>query len=251
VVAALHASLAEGAAVVLVTAVETRGTPPCRTGQKLLLGTGGALAGTLGCSELDAAAANHAGVALDSGADGLFWLPHPDGDVHVYVEPFVTPACLVVLSATPVAAHLVRWAGELGWETVLVEPDPGRVTDAVRASAGSVVAALPPRQLGARDAIVATDHDAPSLADLLSRGLDSGAGYVGLMGSRRHVAAHLAALEASGLDDDALARLETPVGLDLGGQSAPEIALAILAGLVAWRHGRAGGRLAGQARTRP
>jgi len=251
VLAALHTSLAEGTPVVLVTAVETRGTPPCRTGQKMLLGNGGAVAGTLGCSELDTAAADRASAALDSGVDGLFWLSHPDGEVHVYVEPFVTPACLVVLSATPVATHLVRWAADLGWRTVVVEPDPARVTDALRTNAGRVVSVLSDLQLGARDAIVATDHDAPGVARWLSHGLHSGAGYVGLMGSRRHVAEHLAALAASGLDDDALARLETPVGLDLGGQSAPEIALAILAGLVAWRHGRSGGRLAERARTRP
>jgi len=67
--------------------------------------------------------------------------------------------------------------------------------------------------------------------------------FVGVMGSARHTAPHLAALRASGCGDEELARLRTPVGLDLGARTPAEIALSILAGLLAARTGRTGGWL--------
>jgi xanthine dehydrogenase accessory factor len=68
--------------------------------------------------------------------------------------------------------------------------------------------------------------------------------FVGLVGSRRHTGHHLDGLRAKGVGEDVIARIQTPVGLDLGSKTPAEIALSILAGLVAARHGRAGGRLA-------
>jgi xanthine dehydrogenase accessory factor len=63
------------------------------------------------------------------------------------------------------------------------------------------------------------------------------------MGSRRHVGPYVEALREMGLGDDELARIRSPLGLDLGGRSPEEIALSIASGLVAARHGRDGGWL--------
>ena len=65
--------------------------------------------------------------------------------------------------------------------------------------------------------------------------------FIGVMGSRRHVGPYVAELKAMGFTDDDLARLNSPVGLDLGGQRPPEIALSIAAGIVAARNARHGG----------
>jgi xanthine dehydrogenase accessory factor len=65
--------------------------------------------------------------------------------------------------------------------------------------------------------------------------------FVGLMGSRRHTGHHLDALRSRGLSDEQIARVQSPVGLDIGAQTPAEIALSILAGLVAIRRGAAGG----------
>jgi len=73
--------------------------------------------------------------------------------------------------------------------------------------------------------------------------LRGGVHFVGVMGSARHTAPHLAALRAAGCSDDELARLRTPVGLDLGARTPAEIALSILAGLLAARTGHTGGWL--------
>ena len=65
--------------------------------------------------------------------------------------------------------------------------------------------------------------------------------FIGLVGSHRHTGHHLEALRAKGVPEDVISRIQSPVGLDLGATTASEIALSILAGLVAVRRGGRGG----------
>jgi xanthine/CO dehydrogenase XdhC/CoxF family maturation factor len=148
-----------------------------------------------------------------------------------------------VLGATPVAEHLLRGARELGYATVLVEERTGRVTDAHRAAAGRVEDSLEGVPLGPATDAVHTDHDAPGIAADLAALLRGGAHFVGVMGSARHTAPHVEGLRQMGCSEDEIARLRTPVGLDLGARTPAEIALSILAGLLAARTGRTGGWL--------
>jgi xanthine/CO dehydrogenase XdhC/CoxF family maturation factor len=245
--------LEAGEEVVLATAVRTDGAPPCRPGQKLLLGPGGPLSGTLGCSEFDASAADETKELLAGGEPALRTFTHDLGSVEVYLEPLRPRPRLVVLGATPVAEHLLRGGAELGYATVLVEGRAERITPAHRAAAGRIeasVAALVflgdtprPPGLGPSVDAIHTDHDAPDIVDELGPLLRAGVRFVGVMGSARHTAPHKEALLAAGCSDDELAQLRTPVGLDLGARTPAEIALSILAGLLAARTGRTGGWL--------
>jgi xanthine dehydrogenase accessory factor len=235
--------LEAGEEVVLATAVRTDGAPPCRPGQKLLLGPGGPLAGTLGCSEFDASAVDETKSLLAAGEPALRTFTHDLGSVEVYLEPLRGRPRLVVLGATPVAEHLLRGAAELGYATVLVEGRAERITPELRAAAGRVEPSVAGVALGSGDAAVHTDHDAPDIVGELAPLLRAGVHFVGVMGSARHTAPHLAALREAGCRDDELARLRTPVGLDLGARTPAEIALSILAGLLAARTGRTGGWL--------
>ncbi|MDQ3947015.1 MAG: XdhC family protein, partial [Actinomycetota bacterium] len=131
-----------GEDVVLATAVRTDGAPPCQPGQKLLLGRNGPLAGTLGCSEFDAQAVASAPDLLAAGQPTLATYTHDLGSVEVYLEPLAPRPMLVVLSATPVALHLLRGAAELGYATVLVEDRPERITPDHVAAAGRVEVSL-------------------------------------------------------------------------------------------------------------
>ena len=79
--------LDEGEEVVLATAIRTDGEPPCRPGQKLLLGANGPLSGTLGCSEFDASAVDETKDLLASGEPALRTFTHDLGTVEVYLEP--------------------------------------------------------------------------------------------------------------------------------------------------------------------
>jgi molybdenum cofactor synthesis domain-containing protein len=233
---------AGGEPVVLATAVGVHGDPPCRVGQKVLLGPESSLAGTLGCAEFDAAALADVAAALAGGEPATHTYHHDLGSVDVFVEPFAAPATLLLFSATPVALSLARMAREVGFEPVLVEPRPERVRPEHRAAARVATSAADAR-IDDRTAVVFTDHDAPGVAEQVARLLDSPARFVGVMGSRRHVGPHVERLRQQGFDDERLARVRSPVGLDLGARTAEEIALSILAGLVADRRGASGGWL--------
>ena len=233
---------AAGENVVMATAVRVQGSPPCRVGMKILVGNKGPVAGTLGCAEFDAAAIGDSpGVLLDA-RPTMRTYEHELGSVEVYLEPFVRPALLIAFSATPVALHLTRWAPELGFDPVVVESRSERVTPEHRAAA-RVQSSVEGLSIERDTVAVHTDHDAPGVAESVAALLRSPARFVGVMGSRRHVAPYLQALRDAGLTDEEIGRLRSPVGIDLGARTAEEIALSILAGLVADRRGAEGGWL--------
>jgi molybdenum cofactor synthesis domain-containing protein len=237
-----------GEEVVVATAIRVHGSPPCVPGQKMLVGPDGPLAGTLGCAEFDSGALADAPAVLAEGRPSVRTYQHELGSVEVYLEPHRRAPTLLVLGATPVAAWLLRWASDLGYDTVLVEPRPERITDEHRAVAGTVASAPEEVSLQGDVDAVHTDHDAPDLAEHLGALVKAGARFIGVMGSSRHAGPHLDALRAMGFTDEEVARIRTPVGLDVGARTPQEIALSILAGLVASRTGRTGERLAGDAR---
>ena len=90
------------------------------------------------------------------------------------------------------------------------------------------------------DAFVLCDHDTPGMEELLRAALDGKAGYVAMMGSRRRAERVFDALEAE-LPAPTLARLHVPAGLDTGGKAPGEIALSVVAEIVACSYGRPGG----------
>jgi molybdopterin adenylyltransferase len=228
-----------GEAVVVATAVKVEGDPPCHVGQKMLLGPGGPLGGTLGCAEFDQAAVADAPGVLRDKEPATRTYTHDLGSIEVFLEPVLPRPLLVVFSATPVAQALLRWAGEVGFEPVLVESRADRITPEHRAAA-RIVASLDEVAVAGDTVAVHTDHDAPGVAESVASLLRSPASFIGVMGSVRHVGPHVSRLREMGFGESDLARVRTPVGIDLGARTAEEIALSILAGAVAARH-RAGG----------
>jgi xanthine dehydrogenase accessory factor len=162
----------------------------------------------------------------------------------VYLEPHRPAPLLVVVSATDVARALRRYGAEIGSNTTMVEPRAERIAAEDRAIPGDVVGSLTEVEIDDQTEIVLTDHDAPGVTETLAAALRSPARYVGVMGSRRHVGPYMEELRSMGFSEEDLGRINSPVGLDLGGRSPEEIALAIAAGLVAARHAREGGWLA-------
>jgi len=227
---------------VAAKAVKVHGSPPCAVGNSMRIVPGGEVHGTLGCAEFDEAAIRDAAEILASGQPGTRTYHHELGDVEVYLEPSHRAPTLVVVSATDVGRELAALAPGLGFAPVLVETRSERVTDA---DARSMLVA---HELGAVEIdretrLVFTDHDAPGIADALAVALRSPARFVGVMGSRRHVGPYVEELRSKGFGDQDLARIRSPLGLDLGGRSPAEIALSIAAGLVADEHDREAGWL--------
>ena len=197
------------------------GAPPCPVGARILLGPDGPLEGTLGCAEFDAAAAEAAREVLAAG-DGrpvTRTFHHDLGDVEVFVDPHLAPPALVVVSATPVALALLRLGRGLGYRTILVEPRGARILPAHRAEAEDVVASVGEVALDDRTDVVHTDHDAPDVAGSVAAVLRAPTRFIGVMGSKRHVGPYVEALRAMGFSQDDLARVRSPVGIDLGATS--------------------------------
>jgi molybdenum cofactor synthesis domain-containing protein len=231
-------------ATVRATAVKVHGSAPCRVGNEMTIAVGGEIHGTLGCAEFDAAAVDAAAEVASTGRPDTRTFRHELGDIEVYLSPFSERRRAFVVSATDVARGVRRHLAELGFAVTLVEPRTERITANDRSAFDAVVAELTATDaLGPADVVVATDHDAPGVADVLAEVLATPAGFVGVMGSRRHVGPYVEDLRSRGLGDDELARVRSPLGLDLGGRTPEEIALSIAAGVVAATHGRGGGWL--------
>jgi len=153
------------------------------------------------------------------------------------------PRRLIVVGAVHIAQALVPMALPLGFEVTVIDPRRAFAT-AERFPGVTVSDAWPDEAMDAlapdrRSAIVTLTHD-PKLDDpALDRALRSPAPYVGALGSRRTHAARLARLAALGHGHEALARIHGPIGLAIEAVTAPEIALSILAEIVAVRRGAA------------
>lgn len=246
--AELARRLALGEEVVLATVIKLDGEPPSSPGSKLLLSRGAMLAGTLGCSEFDAAARADAAEIATEGGPQLRTYRHDLGSIDVYLEPHAAAPTLVIFGATPVASALLRWAPELGFRTLLVETRPERLKGAEWPAAIGSLDDLTPA-LGPDVYAVHTDHDAEDIVPALETLVPLDPRFIGLVGSRRHTGHHLDALRAKGVSAEVIGRIQSPVGLDLGSVVTPEeIALSILAGLVAIRRGGRGGWKQGRTR---
>lgn len=152
-------------------------------------------------------------------------IPAPTGDRR-----------LVAVFASPVALELAHFAAHVGFAVVVLEPDPERSCDGLSRVADAAAA-----QLDDRTDVVVTDHDRAELGDVLAAVLRGAPRWVGVMGSLRHTAPHVAALRERGVDERDIARVHRPIGLDIGSRSPAEIAVATVAGLLADRNGRSGG----------
>jgi xanthine dehydrogenase accessory factor len=147
---------------------------------------------------------------------------------------------LVTVFASPVADYLLRYGNDLGYRTVLVEPERARISSAEDDSATTVLTAIPP-DLDETTDVVVTDHHRVELGPMLRDALAHPARWIGVMGNPRHPAPHIAALGELGVPDDDIERVHRPIGLNIGSRTPPEIAISTLAGLLADRNGRDGG----------
>jgi xanthine dehydrogenase accessory factor len=145
---------------------------------------------------------------------------------------------LVVVFANPVARFLLHFGHDVGYRTILVEPDAERRAGVAEPNADEVRADL----TGSPDAdVVVADHHRPELGAMLRDALATPSRWIGVIGSPRHPAPHLPALRDLGVGEDDIARVHRPIGLNIGSRTPGEIAISTLAGLIADRNGRPGG----------
>ena len=228
---------AERAALVTVVA----GAPHAR----LLVRPDQSVEGTLGNPELDARAVEF--------AEELMWAERSErrevGDVSLFVDVTAPPPRLIMFGAVDFAAALARMARAAGWRPYVIDPRGRFATRERFPEAEEIVVAWPEEafaRIGGIDRatyIAVLTHD-PKLDDAaLELAVRSDAAYIGAMGSRRAQERRRERLLEKGLSDEELARIAAPIGLDLGGLTAEETALSVMAEVVAVRNGRSGGRL--------
>ena len=214
------------------------GEPPA---DPLVIELDGRLTGSLGTADLDAELVRAGLAALASGTSRTIEL----AGRSLFIETYPSRPRLVVVGAVQVAIPLTAMARELGFETIVVD---GRAAFATRErfpSVDQLVVGWPDEVadaigLGPADAIAVLTHDVKFDEPAIIAGLHHGCRYVGAVGSRKTQLDRQARLLAAGVTPDELARLRGPVGLDLGGRAPAETALAILAEIVAERHGGSG-----------
>jgi xanthine dehydrogenase accessory factor len=214
-------------------------------GAKLLVTADGRTEGSLGSSDLDARAA-------EAGED-LMWAERSErrevDGVQLFVDVTAPPPRLIMFGAVDFAAALCRMARAAGWRPYVIDPRGRFATRKRFPEAEEVVVGWPDDAFGRIGGIdratyiAVLTHD-PKLDDAaLQIALRSEAAYIGAMGSRRAQEKRRERLVEHGLGDEELARIAAPIGLDLGGLTAEETALSIMAEVVAVRNGRTGGRL--------
>ncbi len=173
---------------------------------------------------------------------------YPDGRVAL-LEPVLPPPTLLIFGAEQIAVPLVRMARVMGFRTVVTDARPAFATREKHPDADEVIAAWPDDvvaqvPVGPRTYVVSLNHEA-RFEDALLRALVAGSPprYIGAIGQRVRQDERLQRTAEAGLDLSALPPIHTPVGLDIGGKSAEEITLSILAEMVAVKNGRGGGML--------
>lgn len=163
----------------------------------------------------------------------------------VFVESFPTPPRLIVFGATDFAGALVAAGKLLGYRTTLCDAREVFATSTRFPEVDELIVEQPFRYLAStttdeRTAICVLTHDPKFDVPLLEVALRSGAGYIGALGSRRTHEDRLARLRAAGLGESELARLRSPIGLDLGASTPQETAVSILAEVISSKHATSG-----------
>lgn len=180
--------------------------------------------------------------ALRTGRSRKATIPLDGQDATVFLEAFCRPPRLVVFGGVHVAAELVPLARALGYRTMVADGRPAFLTRDRFALADELIVGWPDEAfaqagLDSATAVAVLTHDPKFDDPALLIALRSPAMYVGAIGSRKTQAARRERLRAAGLTEVELGRLFGPIGLDLGGRSPAETALAILAEITAARYG--------------
>jgi xanthine dehydrogenase accessory factor len=170
----------------------------------------------------------------------------PDSDA--FAHTFTAPVRLIIVGADAVGQAVTQQAHALRWPVTVIDPrgawlTPQRFPDVTARRVQWPDEALPQIAIDQRTAIVVLTHDPKIDEPALLVALRSPAGYVGALGSRRASADRTQRLLAAGLTDAQIARLHSPIGLNLGGRTPAEMALSIVAEIVAVRNQRHGGML--------
>ena len=246
------AAIQSGQPVLVLSCVEG---PTDRLGRRLVVTPAGR-SGSLGPDRLDDAAEADGLGMLAAGRTGLLHYG-PDGErrgtgLTVLANASASPARMIVFGATDFAAAVTRIGAFLGFRVTVCDARAVFATERRFPDAAEVVVDWPHRYLKSevdagrvdrRTVVCVLTHDPKFDVPVLAVALRENLAYVGAMGSRRSHEDRMKRLREAGLDEAELARLSSPIGLDLGARTPEQTAVSIAAEIVARRWGGGGARL--------
>ena len=243
-----------GEPVALVTLVETKGSTPREAGAKMLVYSDGSTAGSIGGGAMEARAISDALEFLSEGGSCLvdYSLIGRDGDlglcggeVKVFIEIVMPKPTLLIAGAGHISQSLAKLGALLGFRVVVVDDRRDFATKERFPTVGRVEVVELEEFVRDMDitehcyVVIATrghEHDDVVLRQVV--GIP--AAYIGLVGSRRKVAAIFEHLLGEGIPEESLVRVRAPIGLDIGAATLDEIALSIMAEILMIRRGGTG-----------
>jgi len=240
----------EGRPGVVATVVRTEGSTPRKVGAKMVIAEDGRTWGTIGGGSVEAAVVSAAGDVLrEGGARAIHYelkegTAGPDaicgGAMDVLLEPLPVAQALYIFGAGHVGRALAEIARPVGFRVVVIDCRPELATRERLPTADQILVAdfveaargLP---VGPEVSAVVVTPDHAHDEDVVRVLVDRPCGYLGMIGSRKKVATLRERLKSSGVAEEAIERLHAPIGLDIGAETPEEIAVSILAELVAVR----------------
>jgi xanthine dehydrogenase accessory factor len=243
----LGEAVAGGSPVVLATVVATRRSVPRHAGAKMLVHLDGRLTGTIGGGEMESRVIDEARALFSTRRPRLldYALVEPSrgdpgvcgGEVQIYLEPYMPADTIVVIGAGHVGRAVVDLADWLGYQTVVIDDRPERLTEEEMPNAGerltgSIGGALAGLDISENTSVAVVTRSVDKDVEAIPLLLQTPARYIGVMGSERRWRAVTARLAAIGLDDAALDRVHAPIGLDINAETLEEIAVSILSEII-------------------
>lgn len=216
--------------------------PPALRGHKMAVFPNAASVGSIDRG-VDEATESEARRNLSTGGTRMLTLPWRGDEAKVFVEAFVPPSRLFVVGATHAAVALCRMAKLVGFDVIIIDPRSVYASHERLPEADEIRRAWPDRGLDENELdeyayLVSLTHDPKFDQPTLIKALRSSARYIGAIGSRSTHERRKQQLREQGFSDEDLARIHSPVGLDIGSRTPEEIAVSILAEMLAVRSGR-------------
>jgi xanthine dehydrogenase accessory factor len=241
----------DGQPSALATVIRAKGSVPRHSTSKMLVFPDGQIVGTVGGGELELRAVEASKQAIRTGEARLehYSLAGPregsvgvcGGEVEIFVEPILPPPTVMVLGCGHVGvavAHLAKW---LGFRVVVTDDreelcNPEHVPDADLYLPGELGAVLSRTPIDSRTYIVAVTRGYPFDVTAIPILFETETPYIGVIGSRRRWATAVKELKSIGIEEEALNRIHSPIGLHLGAETPEEIAVSIMAEIIMQRN---------------
>lgn len=254
----LLAAQEQGEPVVLATVIKAQGSVPRHAGTKMLVYEDGRISGTIGGGEVESRVIGEALQTLQDNKPRVlpYSLVDPDrgdpgvcgGEMEIYLEPYLPPATVFVIGCGHVGQKVADLAHWLGYQVVVSDDreelaTPEHIPRADVYLPGTITQALQTHPVTRNTFVVLVTRNVEVDREILPHIVRTPAPYIGVMGSRRRWTETKKRLQADGLSGAQLARVHSPIGLELNAETPAEIAVSILSEIIMLRREGSGERM--------